>query len=122
FADGLEETVWNPAHRDWLLELKQGDAIQVGVDSKGKSHVIEPPDELSGQAQPDAIQREIPFEPPASKLRVEMEHYIAANCRMWQYIWKQVQQTLGSHNLSEESYRAIATSIYIQTHRKFSEL
>lgn len=103
---GREETVWNPKapDKDWLLELSQGEVIQAAIDRKGKVHLIDPPRPSEApQAKPSQAQA--------------IEQFVGKNVQLYRYCWGQVAGNFDG--LTEESIRAISTTIYLQTAKEF---
>jgi hypothetical protein len=128
FADGLEETIWNPAERAHLLSFKEGDAIEMGIDSKGKAHVIEPEqptslktwqpkDQQMAAAAPQANDEPDEFMPPQQKQAIAT--YVEQMGDLYAFCFQVAKTKLDGKTDNPETIRVCSSSIFIAAQRRF---
>ena len=106
---GREEAIWNPAAPDkqWILDLTEGEIINAAIDRKGKIHLVDP--------TPQPPQHR-PTSAPNGQVHA-IERFVGKNVQLYRHCWGQVAGSFDG--LSEESIRAISTTIYLQTVKEF---
>lgn len=109
---GREEAIWNPAapDKEWILGLSEGEVIPAAIDRKGKIHLVDP--------APQPTQHRPAAAPQAQPSQVQaIEQFVGKNVQLYRHCWGQVAGSFDG--LSEESIRAISTTIYLQTVKEF---
>jgi hypothetical protein len=111
--NGEEHTAWYPADRQDILAL-EGTTTPIAIDSKGKVRIVESAN--TAPAPAPTQHRPIPNPPPQSKA-AEIDTYINQRVALYRACWSRVAGQFDG--LSEESIRAITTTIFIDTTRNF---
>ena len=121
--DGNEYTVWRPGHDNQLPKVANGERITLGVDSKGKCHLLEtlvdrvvhPGSHLMRPAQETAA----PEYSAHNGRSAEIADYVERLGKLYRYCYTQAKETLAGEPALLDDHRAVATTLFIQAVRHF---
>ena len=117
--DGKEYTVWRPSNDTQLPKIANGERISLGVDSKGKCHLMET---LADKAQTQVIHTEpepTPYNAHNGRSG-EIADYIQRLGKLYSFSYKTAQEAMADQQVTGEDTRAIATTLFIQAVKHFS--
>jgi hypothetical protein len=119
--DGKEHSIWRPATDSQLPKIANGERVSLGVDSKGKAHLLE--------TLADKVQAPEPSKPetvaPAtnnysldSATKQAIAEYLKGQKDLLQFCWIQAETIEGPQ--TEDSIEKLAMALYISAQRKFN--
>jgi len=123
--DGNEYTIWRPGHDGQLPKVANGERITLGVDSKGKTHLLEtladrvthPGSQLPGMRP---LQETAAPDYNAHNGRsAEIADYVERLGKLYKYCYTQAKETLAGEPALLDDHRAVATTLFIQAVRHF---
>lgn len=115
--DGSEAKLWGNPDDHELRELCRGQAVQLVKDAKGYKLVGTSP---APSTQPAATATQTKNTELNPEQKRAIAAYIQGQADLFNYALKTVRERVEVDPADTESVRAIATSIYIATQRKFN--
>lgn len=112
-ASGEDITIWGPANHGPFLKLCKGDEVLLTKDSKGSYRLVDEGGELV-QTTP-AITTPKADAPPA------IAGYLAQQGALYRECYLTAMATMNDLVQSEESLRAIATTLYLQATKRLGD-
>lgn len=112
-ATGEEVTIWRKGGDREVLGRCPNERVTLAVDSKGKYSLIE-----HAGSRLDSTPSTEPVQPATSKAD-EIRDYTQRLAKLYSHCYRTVNAEMGESGLPVESLKDIATSLFIQTTRKF---
>jgi hypothetical protein len=111
-ANHKEIVIWRRGGDDYALSLKVGQKVSITEDSKGKFNLV------------DNIEP-LPQETPTKTADIgqnrsdEIRDYTERLAKLYSHCYRQASHQMGEYMSETEDLRAIATTLFIQTVKKF---
>ena len=126
-TDGKEYTVWRPIDDETLPKIARNERISLGVDSKGKCHLLECLADSVDVMAPTDAKTMLSHQPVESKpvdgayngRSAEIADYITRLGKPYKFSYQTAKESLAGEALSPEETRAVATSFFIQAIKHF---
>jgi hypothetical protein len=127
-TDGKEYTVWRPVDDETLPKIARNERISLGVDSKGKCHLLEcladhtdvmAPDAKTMLANQPALQPEKPVEGAYNGRSAEIADYIQRLGKLYKFSYQTAKESLAGEAVTSEDTCAVATAFFIQAVKHF---
>ena len=112
-ADHKEITIWRRGGDDYALSLKVGQKVSITEDSKGKFNLVDnvEPYPQETPIKPDNISQ--------NGRSDEIRLYTEKLAKLYSHCYRQASHQMGEYFSESEDLRAIATTLFIQTVKKF---
>lgn len=120
--DGSEDALWRPGGDRHLLGYRQGAAVQVTRDHKGKLSLVDPPPETQAPAAATTRPATEPLgtaQTLEGASKTEIARYVTDMAALYSYCYGEALQHLAKHETPEHAIRGAASSLFIAAQRRF---
>ncbi|MEM9885210.1 MAG: hypothetical protein AAF849_04900 [Bacteroidota bacterium] len=114
-CDGQEKKIWGDLNNGLLLSLKIGQVVTVEPSGKNLKIVQSSQTIVSNAPTPSKS-----YVPISKSVKLEVVNFITDSAKLYRYCFDQATETMSEHSLPDDSLRAIATTLYLQTQKKFN--
>jgi hypothetical protein len=120
-AQGREITIWRGFPDSYSANLRPGTAIAVTQDSKGKYSLVEESDRAQSHKQELEQVYQAPSVEPVTENRrsAEIADYVGRLSKLYSHCYRSAATEMAGYELEPEDTRAIATTLFLQTVKKF---
>lgn len=115
---GEQITIWRNAGDREVLGRCPNERVTLAVDSKGKYSLIEHAGSRLNTVSSDAPQQ--PVAAPETSRADEIRDYTQRLAKLYSHCFKTISIEMKDSGLPVEAVKDVATSIFIQTQRKFN--
>lgn len=115
--NGQESTIWFAAGHAAYTELRRGDRAQFVQDNKGKLQLLAVDEYAPSTPAPSQPQQSAELSPDRKR---EIAAYIQEQAKLYAFCFGQATEALKHYEPTEETLRAMASTLYISAQRKFN--
>jgi hypothetical protein len=119
-ANGENLTIWRPANDPAVMRLANGERVQLAVDSRGKVSLVETAFDRGQEVASQPMGFAVVPQPVETGRSAEIADYIERLSKLYSYCYQTASKQLDSTPLASSEVKDVATTLFIQTVRKFS--